>query len=158
MKPVVYIETTIPSYYYDQRPSLQFEIARTKEWWDEERLDYELITSEAVLEELDNPQNPCREESLRLLEGIPVVRTVPEVVQIADVHVARRVMPQTRSLDALHLASACFYKADFLLTWNCRHLANPNKLAAIRQVNAALGLLTPILTTPYDLRRVQEEE
>lgn len=158
MKPVVYVETTIPSYYFDQRPEIQFEIGRTKEWWDEERFDYELISSEAVLEELEDPQNPNREQCLALLENVPIVRTSLEVVRVAEAFIARGLMPRTRGLDAMHLAFACCYRADFLLTWNCRHLANPNKFAAIRQVGTAMGLFIPTLTTPYELRQLREEE
>lgn len=158
MKPTVYIETTIPCYYFDQRSSLQFQITRTRQWWDEERLDYELLTSEAVLRELDDPRNPNRENCLHLLETLPSVRITPEVGRIVEVYTARGIMPRSRSLDAVHLALASYYKVDFLLTWNCRHLANPNKFTAIRQVNGALGLFGPILTTPYDLQRISEED
>ena len=51
MKPTVYIETTIPSYYCDHRPALAADIARTREWWDQERADYECFVSLVVLEE-----------------------------------------------------------------------------------------------------------
>lgn len=68
MKPIVYIETTIPSYYFDERPTLAFEILRTREWWDEESKHYDLVTSELVLEELDHPSNPNREKCLNFLK------------------------------------------------------------------------------------------
>jgi hypothetical protein len=158
VKPVVYIETTIPSYYFDERSSIWFEIKRTQEWWDEERGDYELITSEVVLAELDVPENPYRDQCLELLADISCVAMNAEVVSIAETYQARNLMPGPGSLDGLHLAVASFYRADFLLTWNCRHLANPNKLASIRRMNTALGIFVPILTTPYDLRRLPQEE
>ena len=53
--------------------------------------------------------------------------------------------------DALHLALASFHKCDFLLTWNCQNLANPNKFGHIRIINNMLGLLVPELVTPYQL-------
>ena len=53
--------------------------------------------------------------------------------------------------DALHLALASYHKCDFLLTWNVQHLANANKFAHIRRVNALLGLFTPALVTPLEL-------
>jgi len=60
-------------------------------------------------------------------------------------------MPADPRGDALHLAVASFHKADFLLTWNCNHIANPNKFDHIRRVNTMLGLFTPELVTPFAL-------
>jgi predicted nucleic acid-binding protein len=158
MRPTVYIETTIPSYYFDRRPALDFEIRRTREWWDEERGDYELLTSEVVLIELSDPRNPNRDACLSLLEGIPSLHLNDHVLRIAQAYEARRIMPRVRSLDAIHLAMASFYRADFLLTWNCRHLANPNKSPSIREANSSMGLFQTVLTTPYDLRRIPGED
>ena len=59
-------------------------------------------------------------------------------------------MPQDGAGDALHLALASFYSMDVLLTWNCRHPANPNKFGHIGQVNGELGLSVPLLTTPLN--------
>ena len=158
MRPVTYIATTIPSYYFDERPSLEFEIRRTREWWNEERFDYELVTSEAVLAEVDSPGNPNARNCLDLLEDIPCVSVSADVVRIAETYMEAGIMPRGKGLDALHLALASFYRTDILLTWNCRHLANPNKFQAIRQTNTALGLFVPILTTPYELRRIPSED
>ena len=52
--------------------------------------------------------------------------------------------------DALHLALACYYKVDVLLTWNCQHIANANKFDHIRRINFQIGLPTPILATPLN--------
>jgi hypothetical protein len=60
-------------------------------------------------------------------------------------------MPKYPLGDALHLAIASYYKCDFLLTWNCRHLANANKFGHIRQVNVMLGLYVPLLVTSLEL-------
>ena len=158
MKPIVYIETTIPSYYWDERPSLTFEILRTREWWDQERDDYRLISSQPVLTELGHPLNPNREKCLNLMQGIPLVALNSEVKNIAIIYVSRKIMPSSMIADALHLALAGFYKADFLLTWNCRHLANANKFRMIHQINSELGIYTPVLTTPYELRRIPQED
>lgn len=53
----------------------------------------------------------------------------------------------------MHLALASFYNCDFILTWNCRHLANPNKALHIRRINTALGLCVPKVLTPLDLKQ-----
>ncbi len=64
-------------------------------------------------------------------------------------------MPRDPEGDALHLALASYHKCDFLLTWNCRHLANANKFDSIRLVNASLGLFTPDLVTPLELMTLE---
>lgn len=68
-----------------------------------------------------------------------------------EMDIQRMVMPRDPTGDALHLALASYHKCDFLLTWNVQHLANANKFAHIRRVNALLGLFTPALVTPLEL-------
>jgi hypothetical protein len=60
-------------------------------------------------------------------------------------------MPANPTGDALHLALAYYHKCDFLVTWNCEHLANANKFGHIRRVNTMLGLFVPSLVTPMEL-------
>ena len=67
------------------------------------------------------------------------------------VYIRHKVMPDNPLGDALHLALASFHKYDFLLTWNCEHLANANKFGHIRRINALLGLHVPALVTPLEL-------
>lgn len=66
-------------------------------------------------------------------------------------------MPQDPLGDALHLALASYHKCDFLLTWNCQHLANANKFNHIKRINTMLGLFIPILTTPLELLGGEED-
>ncbi len=61
------------------------------------------------------------------------------------------VMPRDPAGDALHLAAASFHRCDFLVTWNCQHLANANKFGHIRRVNSIIGLGNPALVTPLEL-------
>ena len=89
--------------------------------------------------------------------AIPLLELVPEIEEIARVYVARRVMPRTDFGDAFHLAIASYYGMNFLLTWNCRHLANANKAQHIRAVNAELNLLVPVITTP-DLLLAEDDD
>lgn len=63
-------------------------------------------------------------------------------------------MPQDATGDALHLALASFHKCDYLLTWNCKHIANANKVNHIRRINQMLQIHVPELVTPLEL--VQE--
>lgn len=66
-------------------------------------------------------------------------------------------MPKEPKGDALHLALASYHHCHFLLTWNCAHLANPNKFEHIRHINSILGLFVPSLITPYELLGLGEE-
>lgn len=85
------------------------------------------------------------------MEELPLLAVEPAVVEIVEAYIRHKVMPGDPRGDALHLALASFYKCDFLATWNCLHLANANKFAHIRRVNALLGLFVPALVTPLQL-------
>ena len=157
VKPTVYIETTIPSYYCDERVSLAREIARTREWWDLERERYECFVSPVVLDELSSGAYPSMKACLTLVAEVPMVEVVSDIVEIAEVYQGRGVMPKVPVRDAFHLPLASYYRMDYLLTWNCRHLANANKTRRIEAVNIRLGLSVPQLVTPDFLQPWEEE-
>ena len=79
-------------------------------------------------------------------------------VYIVDAYIQHHLMPNDPKGDALHLALASYHRCQFLLTWNCAHLANANKQEHIRHINALLGLHVPILTTPLELIEKLEED
>lgn len=153
MKARVYVETTIPSFYFEVRAEPEMVARRdwTREWWDDHRLNYELFTSEAVVDELEKGSFPQKDDALKLLETIPLLDIEEEIAEIVDAYIVHHVMPQDPVGDALHLAIAAHHKCEFLVTWNCRHLANANKFAHIRRVNGLLGLFSPSLVTPLEL-------
>ncbi|WP_201277615.1 type II toxin-antitoxin system VapC family toxin [Sphaerospermopsis reniformis] len=109
------------------------------------------MTSIAVLDELNKGNFPNKEEVIELLNDIPLIDIEPEIVEIVQTYIQNQVMPNDPLGDALHLAIASYHKCDFLLTWNCRHLANANKFGHIRRVNVMLGLYVPALVTPLEL-------
>jgi predicted nucleic acid-binding protein len=150
MKPVVYIETSIPSFYYEIRtePAMVARKMWTKTWWDQHREQYTLVTSAAVLEELEDGDYPRKDAVIALIDEIPFVPIDPAIHDIVATYIQHHLMPNDPVGDALHLAVASFHKCDFLLTWNCTHLANANKFGHIRRINTRLGLYVPILTTP----------
>jgi predicted nucleic acid-binding protein len=151
MKPLIYIETTIPSYYCDNRSELAADIARTREWWDGEREGYECFISAIVMEELSVGAYPTQAECLALVAGLPLLEVNQEVLDVADIYRVRGLMPQNPAADALHLALASCYRMDYLLTWNCRHLANVNKARRLEEINERIGLSTPRLITPHQI-------
>jgi len=153
MNQTVYIETTIPSSYHDHRPGPEMVARRgwTRQWWDGRRDQYSLFTSAAVLDELRRGSHPDQDRKFALLEGLPLLEITREVVETAEVYIKRYVMPSDPAGDALHLALATVYKIDVLLTWNCEHLANENKMAHIRRTSALMGLWTSDIVTPLNL-------
>jgi predicted nucleic acid-binding protein len=155
----VYIETTIPSLYFEQRKDAKTVARRewTRTWWDDYRRNYDLVTGAPVIEELSRGAHPQKSEKLGLLRDVTILRVTEEVAQAVEVYVERHVMPRDPSGDAAHLALASFYKCDYLLTWNCAHLANANKLSHIRRVNALLGLAVPQLVTPLEMIGDEDE-
>ena len=159
MKPKVYIETSIPSFYYEIRTEPEMAARRewTRQWWDEVRDDYMLATSVAVLDELYGGDYPNKDRAIELLSDLPLVSVEPEIAEIVRTYIQHKVMPSDPVGDALHLALASFHKCDFLLTWNCRHLANANKFGHIRRVNAMLGLYIRLLVTPLELLGGRDE-
>ena len=160
MKKIVYIETSVPSFYYEVRtdPEMIARINWTREWWDNERDHYQLVTSLAVIEELESEDYPNKENVLEILADVPLLNIPMAIGDIVDTYIVRRLMPSNPRGDALHLAIASFHGCDFLLTWNCKHLANANKFAHIRRINTLLGLFVPTLTTPFELLSWEEEE
>jgi predicted nucleic acid-binding protein len=154
MSALIYVETTIPSFYSERRAGIDIEARRnwTREWWDKPRPEQRLVTSTVVFEELGRiPDAARREESIALVRRLEQLDYTAEVAEIAAVYLQHKLMPAEAIGDADHLALASFYNCDMLVTWNCKHLANANKLGHIRRVNALLGLRTPLLVTPLEL-------
>lgn len=155
IKESVYIETSIFSFYYDERPDPSIMVRRewTREWWKNCRSDYTFITSMAVLDELNRGNKLHKGQALGLAMTLPAIALTDEIAEIVQIYVAHHVMPKDPMGDALHLALASFHKCDYLLTWNCQNIANANKFAHIRRINALLGLHVPELVTPLQLMR-----
>ena len=160
LKPVVYIETTIPSFYFETRRDPKSLARRrwTREWWEHAAERYQVVSSAAVVEELRTGEYPSKVKCLSFVEPVRLLPVVPEIIEIVDTYIGRRVMPADPRGDALHLALASYHKCDFLLTWNCRHLANANKFGHIRRINARLNLAVPELVTPLELLGGSEDE
>jgi len=157
MKPTVYIETTIPSFYCDDREALMRDILRTRQWWDEERDRYECFTSFVVLDELSASPTPKRERCLDLVNPLPLLDVTEEVLGIAEAYQAERLMPRQPAADSIHLAVASLYRMDYLLTWNCQHIANANKTRHLEVINLRLHLGLPMLVTPHQLQLWEDQ-
>lgn len=108
----------------------------TQEWWETAADNYALVTSVAVLDELNRGSFPIKNDAIDLLKELPLLPIEEAITDIVQVYIQHQVMPVDPVGDALHLALASYHKCEFLLTWNCRHLANANKFGHIRRVNS----------------------
>ncbi len=123
----------------------------TRHWWDRCAPRYDLVTSEGVVAELQEGKYETQAAAVALVEDLPYLEIVDEIADVIDVYLENHLMPRDRVGDALHLALASYHKCDFLLTWNCTHIANANKFEHIRIINTRLGLFVPALVTPMEL-------
>jgi len=149
----VYIETSIPSFYFTGRTD-PLSISRqhwTRQWWSSIGSSFALFSSPAVSVELNRScLEDLKNQRIGLISDLAVLEINTEVLKIARIYVERLLMPSDADGDALHLAVASYHNIDVLLTWNCKHLANPNKFGHIDKVNGELGLPVPLITTPLN--------
>jgi len=148
-----YVETSIPSFFYEVRTEAEMVARRnwTRRWWDSLPSSDELVTSPAVIDELRRGEFPGQSDALALIQPFPVLEITDAIGEIVEAYIKHQLMPADPFGDALHLALASHHRCDFLVTWNCKHLANANKFGHIRRVNGILGLYVPTLATPLEL-------
>ncbi|MBN1873883.1 MAG: type II toxin-antitoxin system VapC family toxin [Anaerolineae bacterium] len=151
MSKSVYLDATIPSYLFDERENIREYITVTKKWWESESCHFDIYVSEETIAELSQGDFPRQAEILAFVSQLQVLPPDGRILDITRVYLDNYLMPQVFKGEALHLAYATFYKCDFLLTWNCNHLANANKRQHIRIINARLNLATPEIVTPLEL-------
>ncbi len=152
--PRVYIETSIVS-YLRQRPSGQVVSAArqllTRRWWENERFNFELVTSQYVLDEAADGDSILAQERLESLEDIPLLQLGPDIDAIAREIISRAILPPKAQIDALHIATAAHHRIDYLLTWNCTHIANARILPRIHGVLSDRNSFVPIICTPEEM-------
>ena len=150
----VYIETTFIS-YLTARPSRDVVIAGhqqiTHEWWDTRGTSYELCISQLVLGESGAGDPEAAQERLELLKNMTLLETTAEALDLAKELIRAGALPAKAADDALHIAVAATNGIPFLLTWNCRHLANATMRPMIELVCTGKGLKAPIICTLEEL-------
>jgi hypothetical protein len=153
-KLTVYLETTIPS-YLAARPSNNLVAAGkqevTRQWWERRKGKYSLFVSELVFEEAGQGDSNAAEKRLALIDPIESLQVDEEVFRILRVIMASGLIPEKAAPDATHIAIATRYALDFLLTWNCTHIANAEILAQIDHYVSEAGYDLPVICTPDEL-------
>lgn len=150
----VYIETTIPSYLTAKRSRVALIAAQqelTREWWDEHRHRYDLYVSLLVLKEAGRGDILAAEKRLQLLSTLQTLEITEEVEDLAATIRGSGALPSEAENDAMHVAVATVHGLDYLLSWNCRHIANPAIIKVVARVLEKRGYDIPILCTPQHL-------
>ncbi len=160
MKPSVYLETTSIG-YLAMRVSGMLRVAAnqqtTREWWDGHRHDFDLFVSRFVVDERSDGDRAAAEERLAYLKGIPLLDISDDVSSVADSLVAGVPLPAKASIDALHIAVAAVNGIQYLLTWNCTHIANPSMRPRIEHICRHMNFEPPVICTPQELLEVDDE-
>lgn len=152
--PSVYLETSVIS-YLTVRPSRDIVIAGhqqiTHEWWENRRNVFDVYISEIVLREARGGDPQAAKERLAILDSIDIVEVSPESLQLANQLLDRAALPQKAAADALHIRTAVTNGIDFLLTWNCKHIANAIMRSKIEQICRDNGYEPSVICTPEEL-------
>ena len=154
MKARVYIETSVVS-YLAARPSRDLIVAAhqalTQAWWDARRHAFELAASVYVLDECAQGDAGAAQRRLGLIEGIAILPVSAHIETLAAALLAGGALPREARIDALHIACAALNGVDYLLTWNCKHIANFERLPAVERICRDNGYEPPRICTPTEL-------
>lgn len=150
----VYLETTIPSYLASY-PSHDLVVAAhqqiTHDWWRDAKTRFDLFVSEAVLEEIRAGDPEAASRHLQIVAGLPVLELSENVRELVRVYDQRLGLPSRARADVPHFAFAVSYRMDYLLTWNCAHIANGEVIRRLMNVNFSLNLFMPLIITPEEI-------
>jgi hypothetical protein len=155
VKPSVYVETTIPSYLVGWLSRNDLQVAAnqelTRRWWLSRRANFDLFVSAAVIEEARDGDPALAIERLRFLAGLPLLEITPAAHDLKRTLLREGSLPQNAEVDALHIATATVHGIEYLLTWNCKHIANAVTLPSIYAVCRDAGYEPPFVCTPQEL-------
>ena len=155
MKAKVYIETSIPSYLCARR-SRDLIIAAnqelTMEWWDE-RNRFDLYISELVIQEASSGDPAAAQKRIECLNDISELDVTVEVEDLSNILIQKAHLPKKAKVDALHIAVAVLNGMDYLLTWNCAHIANAVLRPKMEAICREYGYEPPTICTPQELMR-----
>ncbi len=151
MLPSLFVETTIPSYYVSRSSRDLLQLTRqelTREWWNGQRQQFRLFTSQLVIDEASDGEPTKASERLQLLADIPLLNLNEQVQTLAMKLISSGLLPSVASRDASHIAAAGVHQMDFLLTWNCKHIANPFIADRLHACFSEAGVHLPVICTP----------
>jgi hypothetical protein len=159
--PTVYIETSIVSFLRENPKAAPDSVLRqqiTRAWWDFHRHRYDLVTAQYVVDECNTGNSRFASERLEYLAQIPLLSLDEAIDRLAAEILLRSILPADALLDALHIACAAVNRVDYLLTWNCKHIANPMILPRVFRTLDDFGLPFPVICTPKDMMDEFDDE
>jgi len=150
----VYLETSFISYLV-ALPSRDLVIAAhqqiTSEWWNTQRGKFDCFISQFVIDEASMGDQEERRRRLEIVKNLNALEVTAEAERLAGHIVKSGIMPQKAMNDAAHIAVAAIHGIGYILTWNCRHLANAHILKKVRAVCLENGYQAPDICTPEEL-------
>jgi hypothetical protein len=150
----VYIETSVVSYLAARPPARtvahQWHVW-TKDWWRLRRPFFECVISAEVLREAAAGDPKASRQRLEILSTLTVLRRTPAVDELAEALLSAGALPAKAKADAAHLAIATVHRVDYLLTWNCKHLANAEVWLRVRPLVEQRGYRMPMVCRPLQL-------
>jgi hypothetical protein len=159
MKPTVYLETSVIG-YLAMRGSNMLRVAAnqqtTRDWWENDRERFDLFVSRFVIDECSHGDPAAARERLVYIQDVPLLEEPNEVASLAKSLLARVPLPEKAATDATHIAIAATNGIQFLLTWNCKHIANPSFRSAIERVCREMGYEVPVICTPQELMEIND--
>ncbi|MBI5528103.1 MAG: type II toxin-antitoxin system VapC family toxin [Deltaproteobacteria bacterium] len=161
MKLSLYVETSVPSYYVSRDSRDVVVLAHqqiTRAWWETRLPDFRAFVSPVVLEEARAGDPEQARKRLEVLAGFEILEAGENVERLAARYMAEFKLPGGAIRDAAHLAFACVHEMDFLVTWNCAHIANAEVVRRLAKINAEAGISTPTICTPEELLGMAQEE
>jgi hypothetical protein len=126
----------------------------TREWWPKAVTRFDVLISEIVIEEASLGDQEAAKRRLEELKDFPLLELNDRVREISEIYMEALGIPERVFGDAIHLAVASVYDVDYLVTWNCAHIANGELIKKLMRVNESLGIHTPIICTPGQLMEV----
>jgi predicted nucleic acid-binding protein len=154
-KASVYLETSIVSYLVGWLNQRDLAVAHnqqlTREWWSRRRTAFELFISPVVLEEAGKGDPALAAQRLEYLASIPALEVTPQARSLAVDLLRLTGIPEKARLDALHISVATVNGMNYLLTWNCTHIANAEILPKVYAVCRDAGFEPPFVCTPLEL-------
>ncbi|AFZ07656.1 hypothetical protein Osc7112_3273 [Oscillatoria nigro-viridis PCC 7112] len=154
MSETLYIETSILGYLTARSTKnliLAANMEVTKDWWEYRRSAFTLYVSQAVLNEVAQGDAEIAVQRMELLGGVPLLELNQAVRDLASQFLTRSNLPPKAHIDAIHIAVATVHGLDYLLTWNCKHIANAQIQGKLAEISFDFGYELPILCTPYEL-------
>jgi predicted nucleic acid-binding protein len=154
MTETVYIETSIIGYLSARTSNnliVMANVEATQEWWDDRRSLFSIYISQVVLDEVARGDAEIAAKRLDILRDFPLLTIDQAVQNLAAQFLSKSNLPPKASDDALHIAVATVYELDYLLTWNCKHIANAQIQKKLAQISLDAGYELPTICTPYEL-------